>query len=163
MIKQVPIALIWGFLGALSISPSFAQLKPINIAPEHELCFDKASARYAIDKRILKAIAQTESGFKERVVSAPNGNDTVYIGMMQINSSWLPKLRQFGITEKHLLSACTNIYVGAWILANNFVTHGRTWRAIGAYNSTIPTYQAIYARKVYGNYALLERAKDTPK
>jgi soluble lytic murein transglycosylase-like protein len=127
------------------------------MAPEHEACFDKASARYAIDKRILKAIAKTESGFKERIISPPNGNDSIDIGMMQINSSWLPKLRQFGITERHLLNACTNIYVGAWILANNFVTHGRTWRAIGAYNSTIPTYQAIYARKVYGNYALLER------
>ena len=140
---------------AFYLSNSFAQIKP-----EHEVCFDKASARYSIDKKILKAIAKTESGFQERIVSRPNSNSNVDIGMMQINSSWLPTLKQYGISERHLLNACTNIYVGAWILANNFVSHGRTWRAIGAYNSPTFSNQAIYARKVYSNYARLEAQKE---
>jgi soluble lytic murein transglycosylase-like protein len=126
---------------------------------EQEACFDKASARYSIDKKILKAIAKTESNFTEKIFSKPNSNMSVDIGMMQINSSWLPTLSKFGIGPNHLLDACTNIHVGAWILANNFATYGRTWKAIGAYNSVSPNYQVVYARKVYANYASLENTK----
>lgn len=124
---------------------------------EQEMCFDQAAARYSIDKKILKAIAKTESNFNAKVISKPNSNMSVDIGMMQINSSWLPTLSKFGIGQNHLLDACTNIHVGAWILANNFSTYGRTWKAIGAYNSTTPSFQVVYARKVYANYDLLNK------
>lgn len=132
-------------------SSCFAQL-----SQEHEKCFDQASNRYSIEKKILKAIAKTESNFKENVISKPNKNATYDIGMMQINSSWLPTLLRFGITQSSLLNACTNIHVGAWILAHNFASHGHSWKAIGAYNSPTPENQAIYARKVYANYARLD-------
>jgi soluble lytic murein transglycosylase-like protein len=141
----------------LLTSLSLMSLSTYALSPEHEACFVQASDRYSIDAKILKAIAKTESDFVEKIISKPNANGSYDIGMMQINSSWLPTLAKFGINQQALLNACTNIHVGAWVLANNFSTYGKTWQAIGAYNSPSYRYQLIYARKVYYNYALLER------
>jgi len=57
---------------------------------------------------------------------------------MQINSSWLPKLRKYGIGVNELFDPCTSIQVGAWILAQNIQRLGHSWEAVGAYNSSIP-------------------------
>ena len=37
------------------------------------------------------------------------------IGLMQINSSWLPTLVGHGINDHHLFDACTSIHVGACV------------------------------------------------
>ena len=97
------------------------------------------------------AIATTESGLKPTLVSAPNTNGTYDIGLMQINSSWLPKLRRYGITESTLKDSCINLEVGAWILAGNMQRHGNTWKAVGAYNATSSEKQVAYAKKVRRN------------
>src|SRR5690606_36371621 len=70
------------------------------------------------------------------------------IGLMQINSAWLPVLGRWGITEERLYEPCISAYVGAWILAGNIARHGRTWRAVGAYNAVTPSRQLAYVRKV---------------
>lgn len=54
---------------------------------------------------------------------------------MQIWSNWLPKLSEFNIGEKELLEPCININIGAWILSQNFASHGLNLRALGAYNA----------------------------
>ena len=70
---------------------------------------------------------------------------------MQINSSWLPTLRRFGIVEKDLYEPCVSIDVGAWILAHNIRSYGNTWAAVGAYNSPDPARGLQYALRVYRN------------
>jgi len=67
---------------------------------------------------------------------------------MQINSRWLPFLQQHGVSATDLWSPCTNVMVGAWILAGNFARLGFNTKALGAYNSTKPEIQMKYAQQV---------------
>lgn len=130
-----------------------------NAGTAYDQCFDAAAKKYSVDVLLLKAIAKTESGFNPYVISDYNSNGSYDIGMMQINSSWLPKLSRYGITQSHLLSACTNIHVGAWILASNIHQVGRNWRAVGAYNSPTEKNQQRYAHLVWNNYLKLSSGR----
>lgn len=127
----------------------------VNAQIPYGSCFHEAAARYEIDKRMLVAIAKTESGLRAGSIGPKNANGTYDIGLMQINSAWLPTLSKYGITESNLKNACTNIHVGAWIFAQNIQAHGPTWKAVGAYNARTPSKQAAYANKVNKNYALV--------
>jgi len=71
---------------------------------------------------------------------------------MQINDWWLRSLSQFGITEAHLFDRCTNIFVGAWVLAQEVTAKGANWRAVGAYNSKAPATARAYAKLIWANY-----------
>lgn len=120
----------------------------------YKQCFEEAANRYGLDKRMLVAIAKTESGIRT-VIGPKNGNDTYDIGVMQINSAWRPTLAKYGINEQGLMDPCTNIHVGAWILATNIQVHGPTWKAVGAYNARTPSKQVVYVKKVQRNYELV--------
>ena len=96
-------------------------------------CWEAASQSYGIPVDVLKAVAKTESGFNPKAINK-NKDGSHDIGMMQINSAWLPKLEGYGITEESLKDECTNLKVGAWILSNNAKKLGWNWNAIGAYN-----------------------------
>ncbi|WP_082420942.1 lytic transglycosylase domain-containing protein, partial [Pseudomonas sp. NBRC 111142] len=91
----------------------------------HADCFAEAAARYRVSEKLLRAIQVTENRpGKADVVSQKNSDGTWDIGLMQINSSWLPKLSKYGIGEKELLDRCVSANVGAWILASNIASHG---------------------------------------
>lgn len=114
-------------------------------------CFDEAAAHYGVNARLLYAIAKTESGLNPKAINRANRNGTYDIGLMQINSRWLPMLRKHGIDEAQLYDACTSIQVGAWILADNMKRLGTTWEAVGAYNARDAALRVKYAWKVYRN------------
>ena len=117
--------------------------------PAHA-CWDEAAARYHLNSAVLYAIAQAESGLDPLAVGHnPNGSRD--IGLMQINSAWLPKLAEYGISERDLFQPCTSIHVGAWILARNIYRYGYTWEAVGAYNAVTPSKRRAYIRKVQRN------------
>ncbi|MBY0379628.1 MAG: lytic transglycosylase domain-containing protein [Burkholderiales bacterium] len=113
-------------------------------------CFIVASKQYQIPTKLLKAIAKTETRFDPLAVHV-NSNHSYDIGMMQINSAWLPKLNKVGISEAELLDGCKNIQIGAWILAQNIKQYGFNSRAIGAYNATTSQLQEKYAQLVMKN------------
>lgn len=112
-----------------------------------EECILSAAYRYQVSDQLLLAIAKVESGYNPNAINR-NRNGTYDMGVMQINSSWLPKLGKYGIHRSHLFDPCTNIHVGAWILANNAVKYGYNWHAVSAYNTGHPTRGIEYARKV---------------
>ena len=113
-----------------------------------EACWDAAATRYGVSRELLYAIARTESGMNPFAIGR-NVNGSHDIGLMQINSTWLPALAPHGIGEHELLEPCTNIQVGAWILAGNVQRLGYTWEAVGAYHTADPALARAYAARIY--------------
>ena len=114
--------------------------------------------RYGLSPLLLYAIARTESSLNPQAIGR-NRNGSRDIGLMQINSSWLPVLAALGIGELDLLDPCTNIQVGAWILAGNVQRLGYTWNAVGAYNAESPTRRRAYAERVYRHLVATSAAR----
>ena len=141
-------------LAALCVVPAFAETDKRSRLP-FDKCFDSASARFGVDKQMLVAIAKTESSLNPNAVGGKNENGSTDLGMTQVNTWWLPTLAKHSISERDLMGACTNIYVGAWILAQNIARHGATWKAVGAYNAITPSKQLNYVQKVQKNYTLV--------
>jgi soluble lytic murein transglycosylase-like protein len=95
-------------------------------------CWLATAAAFDLPPGLLYSIAQVESSMNPAAVAhAANGSRSV--GVMQINSSWFPRLKELGIDEKDLRDPCTNIRVGGWILAQGVRRYGYGWEAIGAY------------------------------
>ncbi|MEK6291473.1 MAG: lytic transglycosylase domain-containing protein [Paraburkholderia tropica] len=125
-----------------------AVLASVTSLVAHADCLDDAAAFRHINVQLVRAIAKQESGMRADAVNV-NRNGTEDIGLMQINSSWLPKLARYGIRREHLFNACVNAYVGTWILASNIRQFGPTWKAVGAYNSPTSAHQLVYANSIY--------------
>lgn len=126
----------------------------------YDQCFSEAAQRFSVNKSLLVAIAKTESSMNARALGPANKDGSFDIGLMQINSRWLQKLNGYGISYSDLRSACTNIYVGAWIMANNISTHGATWKAVGAYNAATTSKREFYVSKVQKSLNELQMASN---
>ncbi len=100
-------------------------------------CWSDAERLYGVSSHLLYAVARVESGLQPGAMNLTHRarTGTYDIGLMQINSSHLPKLASLGISESDLLEPCTNIKVGAWLLADSFARRGVSWDAVGAYNA----------------------------
>lgn len=107
-----------------------------------------AAARYNVNPQVLYAIAQQESSFNPSAINK-NRDGSFDVGLMQINSRWLPVLKKYGITQSHLFDPCINLHVGAYILATRMARHGNTWEAIGTYHSATPDRRDNYALSIY--------------
>ncbi len=125
-------------------------------------CWVDAASRHDIEPELLQAIAAVESGNSADKVNHGNSNGTRDIGLMQINSSHLPRLLKQGITEERLLSEpCLSVEVGASILAEFIQRFGYNWTAVGSYNAGPgqgPQFEALrmrYAEKIWARYEAL--------
>lgn len=120
-------------------------------------CFAHAAQRRHINVNLLRAIAKVESDYRPYVTNA----DTNAIGEMQIMPFHLKWLQKYGIYERDLYDACTNINVGAFLLSDFIRMYGNTWRAVGAYGAGIaPNKEQArigYARLVQRMYERLIR------
>ncbi len=122
-------------------------------------CWNEAAQRHHIAPELLVAIARAESNLDPRAENLTHKakTGTTDIGLMQINSSWLPKLARYGIDRARLFDPCVNLNVGAWILAQCFDKAGVTWDCVGAYNTACTQLKgdactaarAKYAWRVY--------------
>ena len=116
-------------------------------AAERENCFHSASVKYQLDPWLLVAIARVESTMRPDA-QRKNDDGSEDIGLMQINSVWLPALAQHGIGRADLFNHCTSIQVAAWILATQLYRYGKSWQTVGRYHSTIPEKNAAWVARV---------------
>ena len=107
-----------------------------------------------VSARLLWAMAKVESSHSPQAMNRGHlaRTDSYDIGLMQINSRWLPTLAKFGITEEKLKEPRTSIEVGAWILRDLFRRHGNTWEAVGAYNAACTQLKGDACRKARDLY-----------
>lgn len=145
---------------AMAVPHGVSQAAQIVTYDARTPCWEAAAARHHVDPWLLYATAYVESRYSPGAISR-NTNGTTDIGLMQVNSTWLPTLHEYGITRDTLLNACASTYIGAWIMAQNFRRYGYSWKAIAAYNvGSLDTARRArigyeYARKVYAAYAML--------
>lgn len=125
-------------------------------------CWEAAATPHDIEPELLQAIAIVESGYRAQAMNHANRNGTRDIGLMQINSTHLPRLLKQGITEDRLLNEpCLSVEVGASILAEFIQRFGYNWTAVGAYNvgtGAGPEREALrmrYAQKIWAVYEQL--------
>lgn len=137
-----------------------------------QACWNDVAQRHGVPANLLYAVAKVESSLDPKAVNRSHFNRTrsIDIGLMQINSRHLPKLAQQGITEARLFEPCTNLDVGAQLLADLFARKGLSWDSVGAYNAACTELKgdactearARYAWKVYrqlpGNKPVAHRA-----
>lgn len=127
---------------------------------ETENCWVEAGIKYQVDPWLLYSIAEQESSLNPLATNG-NSNGTRDVGLMQINSFWLPELEKYGISEQNLFDPCVSIHVGAWVLSQSIQVFGNNWRAVGAYNAGTGKSEKTellrqkYAERVYKRYLRL--------
>ena len=128
--------------------------------------FDAPCSRYRVPKRLVLAIAKTESGLDPWCVNVAGktyrpgsragalavirqAQARGLIGLMQINNWWL---RHLNLSPEVVLEPRNNATLGVWILAREIRRHGYNWKAVGAYHSPTPARQKMYAQAVAQKY-----------
>ncbi len=108
--------------------PSFIHRPQTNLTNKWDNCFAAAGARYQIEPLLLKAISAGESSLKPGAININKDRKTgkassTDYGLMQINSTHIPKLIKMGVIKKSedlITKPCLNIHIGSWILASIF-------------------------------------------
>ena len=117
-------------------------------------CLLDAAIHYQISPVLIAAIIKTESNYNPKAVNI-NVSGSEDVGLMQINSEWLPRIAKLGYDRESLFNPCINIIVGTWVLAQEIRRFGYTWSAVGAYNAGPSREQesrrAAYAHRVFRN------------
>jgi len=127
------------------------------------MCWERAGAQYHIDPWLLVAIAHGESSFNIGAQHM-NNNETTDLGIMQINTVWLPELEKRGISRQRLLNPCQNIFVGAWIFKRGINQFGNNVDGFGAYHA--PSNVALrrqYGRRLIETYMQLRHDFRVPQ
>lgn len=120
-------------------------------------CINQAAVEYHVPAPLIISILKTENG---RVGQANlNTNGSFDLGPMQINSRWLPVLKNYGYFAPDVqFDPCINVKVGTWILANALTSEKNLWQGIGDYHSHTATFNRSYQIKVQGIYSHLMQA-----
>ena len=114
-------------------------------------CISHAAIVYHVPVPVVLSIMRQENGRNGQAVKNKNGSYD--LGVMQINSRWLPTLARYGYTREDLqFKPCKNVMAGTWILANSIANGDTLWSGIGNYHSHTPKHNVSYRNDIYKNY-----------
>lgn len=146
------------------VSPSQSNQNPKSLTDKYkhlynnratqDNCWSKAATTYGLDPWLLLAYAKVESSFNSNAINRNKDSArSLDVGMMQINSFWLPSIAKFGISQRDLLDPCLSLFVGSWIIRQNIQRFGYNIDGIGAYNAPNNiSLRRNYGQKVYRAY-----------
>ena len=118
-------------------------------------CINKASVIYHVPAKLIISVLHIERGKNGQI--SKNTNGTYDIGLMQINSLWLPQLKKYGISQSDIqYDACKNLKVGTWILGKKIANGDDLLVGIGDYHSHTQHYNQNYYTKVKFNLAKID-------
>jgi hypothetical protein len=116
-------------------------------------CMLAVSQFYHLPPRVLPSIQVVEAGQPGTI--SHNFNGTGDLGVMQVNSNWVPAIAQWwNLTPKEVAGRliqdpCFNIVaVGAIMRIYLDEAHGDVVRAVGYYHSHTPERASLYEMKV---------------
>lgn len=114
-------------------------------------CINQAAIIYHVPATLIISVMKQENG--KNGEASKNKNGTFDYGVMQINSTWLPKIAAYGYTKEDVqYNACKNVYVGTWILGQSIAEGKDVWLGIGNYHSHTPSHNQQYRNVIYKNY-----------
>ena len=124
-------------------------------------CINQAAVDYHVPAVLIVSVLKTEDG--RNGMASPNKNGTYDFGPMQINSRWLPRLQQFGISQHDIqYNPCINVGVGAWILGTSIADRNQLWPGVGDYHSHTWNLNQSYNTKVRMRYEALNQYLNKP-
>ncbi len=114
-------------------------------------CINQAAIAYHIPATVILSVIKTENG--KNGLAVKNKNGSYDLGVMQINTTWLPRLKQEGITAEQIKrNPCINVHVGTWILAQG-MANGSGWQGVANYHSYTKKHNQLYQEKVKRVYS----------
>ena len=127
-------------------------------------CLLAASLQNQVPPEALLAIMEVEGG--RSGLEVKNANGSFDMGLMQINSCWLPEVAQkWNITQKKARTLlkeddCFNLWVAAFILKTKIREGGgNLLQGIVRYNNANPEYGHPYRDKVIHAYHRQEQKR----
>ncbi|NVZ11532.1 transglycosylase SLT domain-containing protein [Allochromatium humboldtianum] len=123
-------------------------------------CFEAAAKQQHLPVEVLIAVAEQQPASNPKTTVTNKDGSRSY-GLMSINSRWLPKLKEHGVSRQDLYDPCTNIHVGAWIFAQHIAQDGWTWRGIGSYYAKSDRLRLQFATNVIQRWKTLSGEQTT--
>lgn len=114
-------------------------------------CINHASTTYHVPVSLILSVMRQENGCNGQAVKNKNGSYD--LGVMQVNTSWLPTLSHYRYSREDLqFNPCKNVMVATWILATNIAKGDTLWSGTADYHSHTPKYNTAYLKSIYKNY-----------
>ncbi|MBS0156572.1 MAG: muramidase [Nitrospira sp.] len=118
-----------------------------DLPPQHQervVCSITAAVKYEVPANIVLAVAEKEGGKPGQWVKNTNG--TYDVGPLQFNTSYLQKLKPYGITTADVEQAgCYSYELAAWRLRQHILhDQGDLWTRVANYHSRTPSRNARY-------------------
>jgi hypothetical protein len=130
-------------------------------------CMVAAAQFHGLPPRVLPAIWATEGGRPGLVMRNRNGTED--LGLMQINTVWLPAVARAArqppevVRQRLIEDGCFSVHVAAAILRQH-ADRGGVMRAIGNYHSRTPALHTAYQERVLANaIRLFETPRPPPR
>jgi len=126
---------------------------------KYDYIFQKVEKKYCLPWFLLKVIAITENSKLNPKLVLKNKNGTYDIGLMQVNSSWIKKLKKIfpQISFNKLKQPYFNVQVGAFILKKYIDKYGYSWKSVSYYHSFTQEYRKKWLQRIKSNIRFLAK------